>query len=63
MEWDQIDLNDGIWTCPATIMKRLHADKFDEDAEPHIVPLPSQVVDILTELHRLTGPATPSRPK
>ena len=59
MEWDQLDLSTGIWTCPPTIMKRLHADKLDEDAEPHIVPLPSQVVDILRELYQLTGPSGP----
>lgn len=59
MEWNQLDLSAGIWTCPPAIMKRLHADKFDEDAEPHIVPLPSQVVDILTELRKLTGPSGP----
>lgn len=59
MEWDQVDLNTGIWTCPPTIMKRLHADKFDEDAKPHFVPMPTQVVDILRELHRLTGPSGP----
>lgn len=59
MEWDQVDLESGIWTCPPTIMKRLHADKHDEDAEPHIVPMPTQVVDILSELHRLTGPSGP----
>lgn len=59
MEWSQLDLSAGIWTCPPAIMKRLHADKLDEDAEPHIVPLPSQVVDILMELHKLTGPSGP----
>lgn len=59
MEWDQVDLSTGIWTCPPTIMKRLHADKFDEDAEPHIVPMPTQVVEILQELHQLTGPSGP----
>ena len=59
MEWDQLDLSSGIWTCPPTIMKRLHADKFDEDAAPHIVPLPTQVVDILRELSHLTGPSGP----
>ncbi|AYN22246.1 tyrosine-type recombinase/integrase [Alcaligenes aquatilis] len=59
MEWDQIDLGSAIWTCPPTIMKRLHADKHDEYAEPHIVPMPLQVVDILRELRQLTGPSGP----
>lgn len=59
MQWDQLDLNTGIWTCPATIMKRLHADKMDDDAEPHVVPMPMQVIDILNDLHKLTGPSGP----
>jgi len=44
--WDEIDLEDSIWRIPAERMKM---------REPHIVPLSSQAVDLLKELHTLTG--------
>jgi len=45
-EWKEIDLDAGEWNIPAERMKlRL----------PHLVPLSSQAVAILRELHPLTG--------
>ncbi|CAG0958162.1 integrase arm-type DNA-binding domain-containing protein [Geobacter sp.] len=45
-EWSEIDLDAAEWNIPAEKMKM----KF-----PHLVPLPSQAVAILQELHALTG--------
>ena len=44
--WEEFDLENAIWTIPAERMKM---------RQPHTVPLPSQAVDILDTLHRLTG--------
>lgn len=45
-EWPEIDLDRAEWCIPAERMKM---------REPHIVPLSSQAVAILRELHPLTG--------
>ncbi|MET0013045.1 MAG: integrase arm-type DNA-binding domain-containing protein [Sedimenticola sp.] len=45
-EWSEIDLDRAQWVIPGEKMK-MGAD--------HIVPLSSQSVDILRELHKLTG--------
>ncbi len=46
MEWGELDFDAGEWRIPAGKMKM---------REGHIVPLPSQAVAILRELHALTG--------
>lgn len=45
-EWSEIDLARGIWSLPAEKMKM---------RRPHRVPLSRQVVELLRELHKLTG--------
>ena len=45
-EWAEIDLEGAIWSIPAEKMKL---------KQPHLVPLPRQAVEILTELKELTG--------
>jgi integrase len=45
-EWAEIDLDAAEWSIPAAKMKM---------REPHLVPLSSQAVAILRELHPLTG--------
>jgi len=45
-EWSEIDLDKAEWRIPAGRMKM---------KKPHIIPLPTQAVDILRELHPLTG--------
>ncbi|MET0225846.1 MAG: integrase arm-type DNA-binding domain-containing protein [Dokdonella sp.] len=45
-EWSEIDLDTGEWQIPATKMKM---------RQKHIVPLSSQAVAALRELHPLTG--------
>ena len=46
MEWTDIDFHTATWSIPAEKMKMKHA---------HIVPLSTQVLSILTELHEYTG--------
>ena len=45
-EWKEIDLERAEWNIPAERMKT---------REPHLVPLSMQAVEILRELHALTG--------
>lgn len=45
-EWSEFDLDTAEWSIPAERMKL---------REPHIVPLATQVIETLTELHALTG--------
>jgi integrase len=45
-EWSEIDLDAAQWVIPAERMKM---------GVSHIVPLPTQAVAILTDLHALTG--------
>ncbi|OPY77564.1 MAG: putative prophage CPS-53 integrase [Syntrophorhabdus sp. PtaU1.Bin153] len=45
-EWSEIDLDSAVWSISAEKMKT---------KEAHIVPLPHQAVEILTELQALTG--------
>lgn len=45
-EWSEINLGAGEWNIPAERMKMRMA---------HLVPLSTQAVEILTELHALTG--------
>lgn len=45
-EWTEIDTEDAVWTIPADKMKM---------RRQHCVPLSRQVLDLLEELHGLTG--------
>jgi integrase len=53
MEWAELDLDGALWTIPSAKMKRLVAEKVN--GEPHAVPLPTQAVAMLRDLHPLTG--------
>lgn len=46
MEWQELDLEKGLWVLPAEKMKMRRA---------HIVPLPKQAIELLEELHYYTG--------
>ncbi len=45
-EWAEVDLDKAVWSIPASKMKM---------KAPHLVPLATQAVNILTELQKLTG--------
>lgn len=53
MEWAWLDLDGATLTVPAEVMKRKKAEK--ANGAPHIVPLATQAVAILRELHPLTA--------
>lgn len=53
MRWADLDLAGGLWAIPSEDMKRTKAQKIN--GQPHAVPLPRQAVEVLQELHPLTG--------
>ena len=53
MKWADLDLDGGLWTIPSADMKR-NKDK-KENGLDHLVFLPTQAVDILRQLHAVTG--------
>src|SRR5690606_1106694 len=46
MEWKELDLEGGLWEIRAERMKL---------KRPHIVPLPTQAIELLKQLQPLTG--------
>jgi integrase len=53
MEWAELDLEGALWTIPSAKMKRTKQEK--EQGEAHVVPLPTQAVELLRNLWPLTG--------
>lgn len=53
MEWAEVDLDAGVWIVPAARMKGVLERKAHGDA--HTVPLSTQAVAVLKDLHPLTG--------
>ena len=51
--WEEMNLEEGLWTIPSARMKRRIEGK--EYGDPHYVPLPQQAVSILRELKEVTG--------
>ncbi len=56
MEWAELDLEARLWTIPSAKMKRTKKEK--EQGAAHVVPMPTQAVELLRELHPLTGHGT-----
>ena len=54
--WAEFDLDAALWTIPAARMKRRVDGK--KNGDPHLVPLPTQAVEILQKLKPLTGHGT-----
>jgi integrase len=52
--WEEFDLDAALWAIPAHRMKRGKDGK--ASGPPHMVPLPSQAVELLRGLYPLTGP-------
>lgn len=53
MEWAWVDLDAAMLTIPADSMKRVKAGKIN--GRPHFVPLAPRAVELLKDLHPLTG--------
>jgi integrase len=58
MAWTEVDLDAGEWSIPPSRRKLRKAAKENPRTAPHAVPLCTQAVAILRELHRLTGTGT-----
>lgn len=54
--WSEMDLDAGLWTIPSVRMKRNVDGK--KNGAAHLVPLPTQAVDILRKLQPITGKGT-----
>ena len=53
MEWTELDLDEATWTIPSAKMKRTVEEK--AKGEPHVVPMPTQAIELLRDLQKLTG--------
>jgi integrase len=53
MEWAEVNLDAALWTIPSMKMKRTKLEK--EQGEAHIVPLPTQAVELLRGIQPITG--------
>jgi integrase len=53
MEWDWVNLDQAMLTVPAADMKRSITLKVN--GKPHLIPLATQAIEILTALRPLTG--------
>jgi len=53
MEWSELDLAGALWAIPSAKMKRSVKEK--ELGEAHVVPLPTQAVELLQNLQPITG--------
>lgn len=53
MRWADLDLERGLWAIPSEEMKRTKSHKLN--GQPHVVPLPRQAIELLQDLHQLTG--------
>jgi len=53
MRWEDLDLERALWRIPSEDMKRTKDAK--ANGQPHVCPLPRQAVEVLRELHYLTG--------
>jgi integrase len=53
MEWSELNLDGALWTIPSAKMKRSKQEK--EHGEDHVVPLPTQAVELIRRLHPITG--------
>lgn len=54
-EWAEFDLDSAEWNIPIERLKLTQKEKNDRKGEKHLVPLATQAISILRELHRLTG--------
>jgi integrase len=57
--WEDIDFDGKIWLCPPEKMKMREWQKRDKRTLAHLVPLPTQAIEILQDIYPLTGPGGP----
>lgn len=54
-EWSELDLDEGEWNIPIERMKLKKRVKAERWGEKHLVPLSAQAIEILRDIHDLTG--------
>lgn len=55
-KWSHFDLDSRVWTIPIELLKSSHARR--AEPAPHVVPLSPLALELLAELHKLTGEST-----
>ena len=56
MEWSEVNMDNGLWSIPASKIKLKQTLKnANRPEDGQVVPLPRQALDILRDLHPLTG--------
>lgn len=58
-DWEDVDFERALWRCPPEKMKMREWMKRDLRTPAHLVPLPTQAVEILRDIYPLTGPTGP----
>lgn len=58
-DWEDIDFEQTLWRCPPEKMKLREWMKRDIRTPAHLVPLPTQAIEILRDIFPLTGPTGP----
>ena len=58
-EWEDINFDQAMWRCPPEKMKLREWMKRNIRTPAHLVPLPTQAIEILRDLYPLTGPGGP----
>lgn len=58
-DWEDVDFERTLWRCPPEKMKMREWMKRDLRTPAHLVPLPTQAVEILRDIYPLTGPTGP----
>ncbi len=53
-EWSEMDLDEAMWTIPASKMK-VKKDKKNDPGYDHLVPLSKQAINVLVNAQTLTG--------
>lgn len=56
MRWEHIDFERKLWSVPlAEISRRKKGDRNMKTDKPHIVPLSTQMIELLQSMHRISG--------
>ena len=55
-KWSHFDLGARLWTIPTELLKTSHARR--AEPEPHVIPRSPLALELLGQLHQLTGEGT-----
>jgi len=54
-KWDEIDLDNKVWTVPKDRMKKVGTNKQWKERKDHVIPLTSQTLTILNQMKPFSG--------